>query len=89
MDDQMWGPGQIYRAWEQIHRALLEAMKPLPRQTLVFLANRASDRIVRLQAVELLDWRDNRHVLPDFGWRVCRREEHLRWRPERLRVHSA
>jgi hypothetical protein len=39
MSDQMWEPGQIYWAWAQIHRALLEAMKPLPRQTLAFLAS--------------------------------------------------
>ena len=73
-----WGPNQIYHAWEQIHRALAEAMKPLPRQTLGFLASRASDGIIRAQAAQILDWRDNRHVLPDWGWLVGANKERHR-----------
>jgi hypothetical protein len=51
---------RIYRAWEQIYHALLEAMKPLPRQTLAFFANRASDGIIRSQAPQVLDIRSHR-----------------------------
>jgi hypothetical protein len=80
--DDVWELGQIYRAWEQINRALSEAIKPLPRQTLLFLAARASDGIIRAHAAEVLDWRDNRHLLPDWGWAVCDTHERLRWRAE-------
>jgi hypothetical protein len=80
----MWGSNQIYQAWEQIHRALAEAMKPLPRQTLAFLIDRASDGIIRAHAAEVLDWQENRHCLPDWGWRVCRIQESLRRRTEQL-----
>ena len=89
MDDQIWEPGQINRAWEHIHRSLLEAMKTLPRQTLIFFADRAFDSIIRANAREVLDWQQNRRWLPDWGWRVCRNEERLRARTERFRVGSA
>lgn len=78
MHDRMWEPSQIYGAWEQIHRALLDAIKPLPRQTLVFLATRASDGIIRAHAAQVLDWQDNRHVLPDWGWTVADDKERHR-----------
>jgi hypothetical protein len=65
-----WHPGEIYKAWEKIHRGLYEAMRELPRESLQFLAFRASDPIIRHKAAELLDWRKNRHVLPDWGWFV-------------------
>jgi hypothetical protein len=68
MDEGAWHPGHIYRAWEQINRALLEAMKPLPRQTLVFLATRSSEGIIRDKAAHVLAWLDNRDSLPDWGW---------------------
>jgi hypothetical protein len=89
MDEGAWHLGRIYEAWEQIHRALLEAMKPLPRQTLVFLANRATERMVRVQAAELLDWQDNRDNLPDWGWSVARSEERPRRRGGRFCVCRA
>jgi len=66
--DDMWHPGHIYKAWEEINHALLEVMKRFPRQTLEFLVNRASDGIVRAQAAHVLDWLENRHSLPDWGW---------------------
>ena len=78
MEDPMWGPGHIYRAWDEINRAVLAAIKPLPRPTLLFLANRASDRIVRAHAARVLDWQENRHNLPDWGWGVARSGECLR-----------
>jgi hypothetical protein len=67
-----WQPGDIYKGWQAIHRALLEAMKLLPRQTLAFMASRASDAIIRDNAAHVLDWRENRHLLPDWGWSVGR-----------------
>ena len=73
--DEPWELGQIYQAWQQIHRALLEAMKPLPRQTLLFLANRASDGIIRVHAREVIDWQTNRHFLPSWGWWLAAREK--------------
>jgi hypothetical protein len=88
MSDQ-WGPNQIYRAWEQIRRAVVEAMKPLPRQTLVFLARRASDGIVRATAAELIDWQDHRHLLPDFGWSVAHNREHPRCSRRAVGIASA
>jgi hypothetical protein len=66
--DMAWQPGEIYKGWEAIHHALLDAMKLLPRQTLAFMANRASDAIIRDNAAHVLDWKENRHVLPDWGW---------------------
>jgi hypothetical protein len=73
-----WDSSQIYKAWEQIYRALLEAMKPLPRPTLAFFANNAADGIIRSQAAQVLDWRENRHGLPDWGWALCRDKERHR-----------
>jgi hypothetical protein len=74
-----WHSGEIYRAWEQIHHALREAIKPLPRQALVFLANRASDEIIRSQAAEVLDWRDNCRALPwSWGWSLSGNKERHR-----------
>ena len=55
MDDETWHLGKIFEAWDQIHRALYEAMSPLPPQTLAFLAERASDRIIRDKAAGVLD----------------------------------
>jgi hypothetical protein len=78
VDDIGWQPGEIFRGWEAIHRALLEAMKPLPRRTLAFMADRASDRIIRSNAAYLLDWLDNRESLPDWGWAFIRTKESLR-----------
>jgi hypothetical protein len=59
VDDETWHPGQIYEAWGEIHRALHEAMTPLPPHTLAFLAERASDRIIRDKAAEVLDRLDS------------------------------
>jgi hypothetical protein len=70
--DEVWELGQIHDAWEQIHRALRKTLKPLPDWTLMYLAARASDAIVREHAAEVLDWRANRDRLPDWGWAVCR-----------------
>jgi hypothetical protein len=78
VDDMAWQPGEIYEGWEAIHRALLEAMKLLPRQTLAFMASRASDKIIRSSAAYVLDWRDNRESLPDWGWALGRQREGLR-----------
>ena len=78
MDDIGWEPGEIFEGWEAIHRALLDAMKLLPRQTLAFMADRASDRIIRSNAAYLLDWQDNRESLPDWGWAFIRTKEGLR-----------
>ena len=89
MDEPIWQPSQIYSAWEQIYQALLEAIKPLSRQALVFLANRASDGIIRRQAALVLDWRENRHVLPDFGWALGGSKERHRWHKPRLDAGSA
>ena len=78
MDDIGWQPGEIFKGWEAIHRALLDAMKVLPRRTLIFMADRASDRIIRSNARYLLDWLDNREGLPDWGWAFIRSQEGLR-----------
>jgi hypothetical protein len=78
VDDIGRQPGEIFKGWEAIHRALLEAMKVLPRRTLSFMADRASDRIIRSNATYLLDWLDNRHRLPDWGWAFIRVKEGLR-----------
>lgn len=59
----MWQPSDLYSAWEQIHHALVQAMKPLSRQTLRFLASRASGGVIRRLAAEVLDWRENRYWL--------------------------
>ena len=63
-----WHPGRDLRAWEKINHSLCEVMKRLPRETLQFLAFRATDSIIRQKAAEVLDWLDNRDVLPDWGW---------------------
>jgi hypothetical protein len=63
-----WHPGEIYGAWEKIHHALSEVMKQLSSETLQFLAFRAIDPIIRQRAAEVLDWRNNRGTLPDWGW---------------------
>lgn len=81
MDDIGWLSGEIFEGWEAIHRALLEAMKVLPRRTLAFMANRASDQIIRNSAIYVLDWLDNREVLPDWGWFHRPSAERLRWQP--------
>jgi hypothetical protein len=78
MDDAGWEPGEIFKGWEAIHRALLEAMRVLPPRTLAFMAGRASDGIIRRNAVYLLDWLDNRESLPDWGWAFIRAKESLR-----------
>lgn len=63
-----WHPGEIYTAWEKIHRSLYETMKQLPRESLQFLAFRAADPIIQHTAAEVLDWLNNREILPDWGW---------------------
>jgi hypothetical protein len=73
-----WHPGDIYRAWDDIHHALNETMKELPRESLQFLAFRAADPIIRHKAAEVLDWLNNREALPDWGWFTQTREERLR-----------
>jgi hypothetical protein len=78
MDEGAWHSGHIYEAWTQINRAVLEVMKRLPRQTLAFMAHRASDAIIRDGARHILDWRENRHVLPDWGWSVGEDKERPR-----------
>jgi len=78
MDDMGWEPGENFEGWQAIHRALIEAMKALPRRTLVFMTDRASDRIIRDNASYLLDWLDNRESLPDWGWPFIREKESLR-----------
>ena len=59
MEDRAWHPGMIYEAWTEIHRALDEAMTPLPSRTLAFLAERAADKLIRDKAAEALDSVDN------------------------------
>jgi hypothetical protein len=76
-----WHPGEIYKAWEKIHWSLSDAMKELPRESLQFLAFRAADPIIRNKAAELLDWLDNREVLPDWGWFHRPSAERLRCQP--------
>jgi hypothetical protein len=73
-----WHPSEIYAAWDRIHKALYEAMKELPHETLQFLAFRAADPIIRHKAAEVLDWLNNRDSLPDWGWFSQTRAEHLR-----------
>jgi hypothetical protein len=73
-----WHPGEIYQAWEKIHHALIETMKELPRETLQFLAFRASDPTIRETAGQVLDWLSNRDALPDWGWFAQAGEERLR-----------
>lgn len=55
MDERSWHSGRIFEAWEQIHSALNEAMEALPLETLAFLAERASDRIIRDAAADALN----------------------------------
>jgi hypothetical protein len=78
VDDIGRQPGEIFEGWETVHRALLEAMKLLPRRTLAFMADRASDQIIRNSAIYVLDWQDNRERLPDWGWTLGRSKESLR-----------
>jgi hypothetical protein len=73
-----WQSGEIFKGWEAIRSALLEAMKTLPRQTLAFMANRGTDAIIRDNAAQVLDWKDNRHVLPDWGWWLSNNKERHR-----------
>jgi len=75
-----WHPGEIYRAWAKIHHGLYGAMKELPVESLRFLSLRASDAIIRNAASDVLDWRNNRERLPDWGWFTPNREERLRCR---------
>jgi hypothetical protein len=75
-----WHPGEIYKAWEKIHRSLYEAMRELPRESLQFLAFRAADPIIQVKAAEVMDWMNNREALPDWGWFTHGREERLRCR---------
>ena len=76
-----WHPGDIYRAWDEINHSLWEVMKQLPRETLQFLAFRATDPIVRQKAADVLDWLSNRDVLPDWGWFTRPNAERLRCQP--------
>jgi hypothetical protein len=73
-----WHPGEIYGAWDKIHKALYEVMKELPHETLQFLAFRATDLIIRNAAAGTLDWLANRERLPDWGWFTHGHEERLR-----------
>jgi hypothetical protein len=73
-----WHPGEIYKAWENIHHALYEVMKQLPYETLQFLAFRAADPIIRDAAAGTLDWLNNRDVFWDWGWFTQARRERLR-----------
>jgi hypothetical protein len=63
-----WHPGEIYTAWEKIQQSLYETMRELPRESLQFLAFGAADPIIRHTAAGVLDWLNNREVLPDWGW---------------------
>jgi len=76
-----WHPGDIYRAWDEINHSLCAVMKQLPRETLQFLAFRATDPIIRQKAAEVLDWLNNRDVLPDWGWFARPNAERLRCTP--------
>ena len=76
-----WHPGRIYEAWEEINRSLYEAMKTLPRESIQFLAFRASDAIIRQAAANVLTWLDNRDKLPEFGWFSGWPKERLRCAP--------
>jgi len=78
VDERAWHPGDIYKAWGEIHRSLHDAMKRLPRESLQFFAFRASDGIIRQAASEVLDWLENRDTLPDWGWFGAQTEERLR-----------
>jgi hypothetical protein len=73
-----WHPGEIYEAWEKIHRGLYEAMRELPRESLQFLAFRAAGPIIRYKAEQVLDWLNNRELLPDWGWFAQLGTERLR-----------
>lgn len=73
-----WHPGKIYEAWEKINHSLCEVMKQLHPETLQFLAFRATDSIVRDKAAEVLDFLENRDVLPEWGWFLPYGGEHLR-----------
>lgn len=76
-----WQPGEIYKAWDEINRSLCEVMKKLPRETLQFLAFRATDSIIRHKAAEVLDWLNNRDALPDWGWFAQADARRLRCQP--------
>jgi hypothetical protein len=73
-----WHPGEIHKAWDEINQSLCEVMKQLPRETLQFLAFRATDSIIRHKAAEVLDWLENRGVLPEWGWFLSTSGERLR-----------
>jgi len=79
MSEPSWHPGHIFSAWEQVHKAVVEVLKEQHRRTLEFLAVEARERIVRESACEVLDWLSNRHLLPDWGWTLCK--ERLRATP--------
>jgi hypothetical protein len=76
-----WHPGEIYKAWEEIHCSLYAAMRELPRESLQFLAFRAADSIIRQTASDVLDWLNNRDALPDWGWRSQAGVRRLRCQP--------
>lgn len=61
MEERSWQPGMIFEAWDVIHRALEGAITPLPPQTLAFLAERASDQIIRNKAAQALDSIEGAH----------------------------
>lgn len=79
MDD--WHPGEIWKAWDKINHGLCEVMKELPRESLQFLAFRATDSIIRQTAAEVLVWLDNRDALPAWGWFIRGGAERLRCQP--------
>ena len=84
-----WNPSDVYRAWDEINHGLVAVMKQLPAETLQFLAFRASDPIIRQKAAEVLDWLNNRDVLPDWGWFAAHDEEPLRRRTDARRGAAA
>jgi hypothetical protein len=71
-----WDQGEIYKAWASINRAVREALKPQPVQSVRFLAHRASDGFIRQAARDVLAWRENPD-LPAWGW-WPQQKEHLR-----------
>jgi hypothetical protein len=81
VDDRAWHPGRIFEAWGEIHASLHETMRKLPRETVQFLAFRASDAIIRQAAINVLTWLDNADKLPEFGWFHGLPQERLRALP--------
>jgi hypothetical protein len=80
-------PTEIAAAWEEIHRALEEAMKEIRPQTLAFLGEHAHG-IVGFKAHQVLSWHEYRGKLPEFGWFTHR--EHLRAaRPQYISIACA